>query len=773
MRLYPTLLLLVLILGCDRTTPETHQPPAQGTPSAAVNPGTTARYVGSDACVSCHSRESALFSRSHHDLAMQPAGENTVLGDFNYATFNYNGITSTFYREGDQFSVRTDGADGSLQDFAIRYTFGVDPLQQYLIELPGRRLQALSIAWDSRPAAAGGQRWFHLYPDEAIDFKDPLHWTGPMQNWNSMCADCHSTALARNYDPEGQTWQTRWSEVDVSCEACHGPGSAHVELASTMDAGALAGIPLRGFTIDYHGALGGDWRFREKDPIARPEHPVDPDTLLAVCAPCHSRRIRLEEGPAPSAPSFLDRYLPMLLEEGLYFADGQMEGEVYEYGSFLQSRMYQAGVQCLDCHDPHSLKLLRNGNSLCTRCHLAAVFDATGHHLHPPGSEGAQCVACHMPPRTYMQVDVRHDHSFRIPRPDLSERLGLPDTCTGCHTDRTPAWAATILKERHGEPQGDLQYAAALHTARTRQPGAAFQLRAVVAVETLPAIVRGTALRHLGAYAYGQTLPVLLAGLAEADPLLRLGALHAITDLAPGDRYQLTAPLLRDPVKAVRIEAARLAAAVSGGLPKTDQQRLNGAVQEFLQVQTANAEHAWAQVNTGNLYRDLGDPGVAEGYYRKALVLEPEYLPATINLADLYRLQSREDQALSILRRAVAMHPESTLAQQALGMALVRQKEYPVAMEHFAKAAELDPTNTDIQLVHALALNSAGEGAAALAILETVYRRNPEHPGLLFTLATLYRDQGDRASARRYAQELVALVPEHRQARQLLEQMSQ
>jgi cytochrome c553 len=77
--------------------------------------------------------------------------------------------------------------------------FGVYPLQQYLLPLDDGRLQALSIAWDSRPAEEGGQRWYHLYPDEAIAHDDPLHWTGPYQNWNTRCAECHSTDLHKNY----------------------------------------------------------------------------------------------------------------------------------------------------------------------------------------------------------------------------------------------------------------------------------------------------------------------------------------------------------------------------------------------------------------------------------------------------------------------------------------------------------------------------------------------------------------------------------------------
>ncbi|HHH43504.1 MAG TPA: hypothetical protein ENK49_05140, partial [Gammaproteobacteria bacterium] len=199
-------------------------------PVAAKMAG-SAEFVGRPVCTACHTEQAVQWSGSNHDQAMQLATSHTVLGNFDNATFTNFGVTSSFFKKNGRFMVRTVGPDGKLKDYEIKYTFGVEPLQQYLVEFPGGRLQALSLAWDTRSKQQGGQRWFHLYPDENIAYDDELHWTRPSQNWNSMCAECHSTNLEKNYDPVTRTFATSWSEIDVSCEACHGPGSNHVRWA--------------------------------------------------------------------------------------------------------------------------------------------------------------------------------------------------------------------------------------------------------------------------------------------------------------------------------------------------------------------------------------------------------------------------------------------------------------------------------------------------------------------------------------------------------------
>ena len=460
-----------------------------------------ASFVGAAACASCHRREHDAWKGSQHALAMQPATERSVLGDFRNATFTDGAVTSRFSRKGDGYWVRTDGPDGRLADFRVKYTFGVDPLQQYLIEMSDGRVQALSIAWDARPRERGGQRWFHLYPGQGIEHTSELHWSGLQQNWNFMCADCHSTNVRKGYDAASNRFATTWSEIDVSCEACHGPASRHVAwarkprwLAALLWRDHGLGAPLterRGVTWSIDTATG----------TARRSIPAGTRTEVETCAPCHSRRTQVAPGYTAGTPLY-DHYVPSLVMPGLYHADGQQRDEVYTYGSFAQSRMYHAGVTCADCHDPHTQRLRAEGNALCARCHAAARFDTPTHTFHAAGSESGRCVACHMPTTTYMQVDARRDHSLRVPRPDLSVSLGVPNPCTECHTGHSAQWAADALRARLGrDARGFQRFAEAFHAHEHGAAGADSALQVVFADSTQPAIVRATALARMADHA--------------------------------------------------------------------------------------------------------------------------------------------------------------------------------------------------------------------------------------------------------------------------------
>ncbi|MGH7892210.1 MAG: multiheme c-type cytochrome, partial [Thermodesulfobacteriota bacterium] len=300
------------------------------------------RFVGGHVCAECHKAEYDLWIGSHHDLAMQEAAADTVLGDFDGAVFSYRDVESAFYKKGEKFMVRTDGPDGKLHDYEIKYTFGVYPLQQYLVEFPGGRLQALSIAWDSRSKSEGGQRWFHLYPNDKIAHDDTLHWTGIDQNWNHMCAECHSTDLKKNYDLKAGTFNTTWSEINVSCEACHGPGSEHVEWAGQKNPDEF---PNMGLLVSFDERKGVRWTIDEKSGDAVRSTPLKSHTEIEVCSRCHSRRSAISDNYVYGR-SLLDTHIPALLDDGFYYPDGQIEAEDYEWGSFVQSKMYHEGVTC-------------------------------------------------------------------------------------------------------------------------------------------------------------------------------------------------------------------------------------------------------------------------------------------------------------------------------------------------------------------------------------------------------------------------------------------
>jgi hypothetical protein len=405
-----------------------------------------ASYVRRETCAQCHAGQAKAWDSSHHAHAMQNATEATVRGDFNDANFTYGDVTTKFYREDGKFMIRTDGPDGKLQDFEAKFTFGVAPLQQYLLELPGGRFQALAIAWDSRPKADGGQHWFHLYPNETIKAGDPLHWTGLQQNWNFECAECHSTNLRRNYDPIAGAYKTSFSEINVSCESCHGPGSHHAAWAH-KEVGWEDFNMNKGLTVSLDERQDVSWALDTKTGNSTRSEPRRTTREIETCGHCHARRGSLWADAALGTP-IGDSYRVALLDDNLYFPDGQLRDEVYEYGSFLQSRMFHAGVSCSDCHEPHSLALRAPGNGVCLQCHATEKYQTATHHRHAPDSVGAQCTSCHMPTRTYMVVDPRRDHSIRIPRPDLSVSLGTPNACNGCHADKSLQWAADQIS--HG-----------------------------------------------------------------------------------------------------------------------------------------------------------------------------------------------------------------------------------------------------------------------------------------------------------------------------------
>ena len=463
--------------------------------SAAEIPA--AKYVGGGECASCHTIQHAAWKGSDHDLAMQAASDRSVLGNFANAKFSYAGTTSTFSRRDGKFIVNTDGPDGKLHDYEIKYAFGIQPLQQYLIEMPGGRMQALSIAWDSRPKAQGGQRWFHLYPGQNIKAGDPLHWTSIGQNWNFQCAECHSTNLRKNFDAKTETFNTTWSEINVSCEACHGPGSNHVAWAKKQG-DWHAFDANRGLAEALDERRGVTWK-----PVAGTGNsvrsaPRQTTREIDTCARCHGRASRISDddvhGKAP-----LDTHRLALLDDDLYWNDGQMRGEVYNWGSFAQSRMHAQGVTCADCHEPHSLKLRAPGNGVCAQCHQSTKYDTADHTHHAQGTPGAACASCHMPTTTFMVVDPRHDHSMRIPRPDVSVKVGSPNACTNCHAKKTAQWAADAIAKWTGKPPASYQnFAEALHADSLGAPGARGALLTLLDDRTQPAIVRASAAQRLG-----------------------------------------------------------------------------------------------------------------------------------------------------------------------------------------------------------------------------------------------------------------------------------
>jgi len=686
---------------------------------------------------------------------MAEASESTVRGDFNDARFTYDRITSTFFRRDGRYWVRTDGPDGKLADFPIKYTFGYTPLQQYLIELPGGRLQALSITWDTRPRADGGQRWFHQYPGQAIKAGDPLHWTGRDQNWNFQCAACHSTHLEKKYDRATRSFATTWSEINVGCEACHGPASAHLAWSrkeAVEDRGLAAN---KGFAMSL--VSRGQWRFEGDQPIARFTGTAPQRAPMETCWSCHARRSQIAE-PLGHGP-FLDANRPALLDSRLYHVDGQQRDEVFTWGSFVQSRMYRAGVTCSNCHDAHSGQLKASGNALCLQCHQAATFDVPQHTHHAIDTAGAQCVNCHMPATNYMVIDARRDHSFSVPRPDLSVQFGTPNACNSCHGKQTAQWAAQSIATWFGagRRKDDLM-PAALDAVGRRTADAEAALNALIDAPATAPVQRATAISMLPMQA-PRSAAALARAVDDADPVVRAAALDRLEALPPTQRIALAVPRLSDSSRLVRIAAARaLADADESQLPPQARASLTKGLQEAIDAELAQAERPEALMNLGTLYQRMGRTAEAEAVLKEALAIDPQSAYVRVNLADFYRLQGRDRDAEPLLREALKLAPQSADVQHAYGLLLVREKRMKEALPLLAASAQLAPGNPRYAYVHGVALHSSGDSRRALAVLAAAHQLAPGDRATLEALVALEREAGNVQAAQAYGAKLQALT---------------
>ena len=682
-----------------------NEAPAPATPAATSSDPV---FVGSAACSSCHEAQFTDWQGSHHDLAMQVADNSTVLGNFNAASFEYYNTQTSFFRDKDAFVVRTENAAGETEDFVVAYVFGVEPLQQYLVEFPGGRLQSLPFAWDTRDESIGGQRWYHLYPDEYIGPGDELHWTGRYQNWNYMCAECHSTDLAVNYDVAQDSFDTTWSEINVACEACHGPASKHV---ASAQAGTLGNNSELGVDLDDHGRAV--WQMNLETGIAeRSQLAMHPPQQPESCGRCHSRRGVITAEYEYGRP-LADTHRPALLQDPLYFADGQIRDEVYVYGSFIQSRMYQAGVTCSDCHNPHSLQLVTGGepSDVCSQCHLPTKFAVPNHHKHD--ADQVACVDCHMPSRIYMGVDARRDHSMRIPRPELSLLGDTPNACDNCHADRGTEGVAARADEWWGA-------AATLND------------------NPVSGIVRATALTMLPVPLSQESAAEIESAVNNADPLVRMAALQSARALPPQQQLQLAVPPLEDAVRSVRIEAAGLLAAYRQYLPASANAAFEAAAEEFRAAQFAVASRPEAFAALSRFEADLGN-------IEKALE---------------YNLQ------------ALQMNPDFAAMRHSLGLLLVRNGRADEALLELREAVRLEPEVSRFTYVLAVALNSMGQADEATAILEQARSDFPDHYDISWALATMQRDLGNMERAAEIAKVLAEQFPNDQNVAALLESLS-
>jgi tetratricopeptide (TPR) repeat protein len=757
-----------------------------------------ATFVGRQTCAECHAGQMEKFQGSFHDKAMDLATDETVLGDFQNAELSHYGVTSRMFRRDKQFWIHTEGPDGKLADFEIKYVFGVDPLQQYMVEfdrtpnMPEHevgRLQVLRVSWDTQ-----AKKWFHLDPPdvkEKLEPDDVLHWTGTAQCWNNMCADCHSTNLQKNFYPQQGRYHTTFSEIDVSCEACHGPGSLHVQLANTLS-------PF--------------WDRKRGYAIESLQHSTN-IVEVEACAPCHSRRRVLAKDFQPGKP-FHDFFGNETLHRLAYHADGQNLDEVYEYGSFTQSKMFHKNIRCSDCHDPHSTKLKHTGNQLCTSCHThpAGKYDSVSHHHHAPNTPGASCVECHMPHGVFMEVDARRDHGLRVPRPDLSLKHNTPNACTQCHLqdvkdlppeqrEKLKHYSDWLLEKANGnepvsqaltkidaycaeafarwypdsKPHKEDVIAPAFAAARNSDSQAGVALAKIVRQRELPDIVRATAVTELGAYVRpgAEVLNTMREALHDSSPQVRAAAIPNLETLPPDELRTAIVPLLTDKSRLVRMEAGRALTILfrrenpadernsSSGLRAQEHEQFHAALQEYLKSLEQINDRAAGHLAKGAIHENMNEFEEAEQCYRTALRLEPNITGPRSNLAALLERrmdQSRHQAELAARQRKpeLAVQFMEPVAAYQITVEKLRQEE----LKLYERDARLAPKNGAVQYRLGLNYYLNQQFAKAEMALRAAVALEPRQVDYCITLALLQEKQGRPQEALPFAEQALQLWPE-------------
>jgi tetratricopeptide (TPR) repeat protein/nitrate/TMAO reductase-like tetraheme cytochrome c subunit len=694
-------------------------------------------FVGSQHCKECHEIEYEDWKKSDHNKAMQVASEETVLGDFNNTKFQSKGFTSKMFRKDSSYYMVLENRQGIPDTFEVKYTFGHYPLQQYLIEFPGGRYQCTHIAWDSRDS-----KWLDLYPELEIHHSEWLHWTGRAQTWNNMCADCHSTNLQKNYTESTGSYRTSFDEINVSCESCHGPGSEHVRLSKLFpDSSRVFGEVYLGRNSNI-------------------------DEQMQFCARCHSRRSQVNNS-FNHNEHWMQQYSPDILRPGLYYPDGQILDEVYVWGSFTQSRMYREGVRCTDCHDPHTYERKLPGNQLCSQCHDFRVYDNESHHFHKPGSEGAQCESCHMPGRYYMVNDYRPDHSFRVPRPDLSVKYDGPNACNKCHDDRSAQWASDWINEWHGEER-EFHFSEVLLKAANHESSPK-EIAYLLNNDTIPNIAKATAIYYLDYYGGPQALLVLQQSLKHPSVLVRRTAVEGISQYNPNENKNHLVQMLFDTARVVRLAAFTALAGVDISTGSTEGiAQYNKVSEEFFSKHSINADFPSQKLTMAQYYHRLGETGMAQKYYEETLEQDNYQNMARLNLAYIHNAQNQNHKAVALLKKVTEQEPGYDHAWYSLGLVYAEMNLPDSAIYYMQECTKINNQNAPAYYNLGLLYQQQKETTKAENAFLEGLKNNPDNERLLYAITHFYLKEGKKDHAREFAQKLVSQFPNRIEYRELL-----
>jgi tetratricopeptide (TPR) repeat protein len=729
-------------------------------PAAAVY----ARYGGSDSCRECHAEEYKAWKLSNHALAeRQPAPGMDNPAFIPARTLDHGLQNTRVLTNQGHYELVAPGLQSTNQVFPVERVLANYPLRQMLVAFPGGRLQATEAAWDPR-----SNQWFDVYGNEHRQPGEWGHWTGRGMNWNSMCAQCHNTRVRKNYDQTADTYHTKMVETGVGCESCHGPMKDH---------------------NDWQRAHKGKGL---KDPTLRK---ISREQMFETCGACHSRRSEITGDPKPG-DSYWDHHLLSVVDESdLFYPDGQVRDEDFEFSAFLGSRMYHSGVRCIDCHDVHTMKTRLPGNFLCLSCHGAgatnapAINPATHSHHRVFGfntngvllgvdlakydpskikETGGECVNCHMPQTVYMQRHSRHDHGFTIPDPLLTEEFGIPNACERCHADKGTDWNRSYVEKWYGtnmnrlyRQRAEIVARARLGEDRAREPllkmlatDDAFYWRAVAA----------NLLQRWTAEPAVQT--ALVDRLQDTNALVRQMAVQSLGPLAESGHADAVAALqkrLSDPSRNVRVEAARHLAAT------LDLNSLAGGEYSFLLDHISDQPLGQLQIGIFNVLR--GNLTNALPHYETAVKWDPYSGDLREQLAMLLGKMGDARGAVEQLEEAITVMPDNADFHYQLALALNDAGDADQVVPELEKAVQLGPRNVRAWYNLGLARSAHGDDSGAeqaLARAETLDSKDPRIP---YARATVLAHLGRIDEARIAASRAVELDPNSRAAAALLQQL--
>jgi tetratricopeptide (TPR) repeat protein len=732
-------------------------PTTPSAPSAATSDDAAvfATYAGSASCRECHAEQFQLWEKSHHGLAERPVSAELDQGAFDPQREIKHGTQTSLARtNGGRFEMLTVGLDKTKRPFVAERAIGVSPLLQYLVPEAGGRWQTLELAYDPH-----AKEWFNVYGNEDRQPGEWGHWTGRGMNWNSMCASCHNTRLRKNYDPRTDTFSTAMAEMGVGCESCHGPLKKHVE-----------------------------WQREYAKPSAQRPAGGDPtvtkfsrDQYRDACAMCHARRGELT-GDFKPGDTFFDHFsLTIPDDTDIFYPDGQVRDEDYEFTSFLSSKMHAAGVRCMDCHEPHSGKTRLPGNLICMTCHSgptpnvpnslgAPRIEPLAHSFHRSETEpGGRCVDCHMPLTTYMQRHPRHDHGFTIPDPLLTKQHGIPNACNRCHADRDADWSLAHVEKWYGDRMNRPSHERAqwIAQARTNAPGSATRLLTLAARET-NALWRASAVNLLRRWAHepGVT-PELLRYLADDSPLVRGNAAQSLQDVAQQPGSPARGPLMRalnDVSRNVRVAAAwALRATVDTN---------SHAGRDLLRQLAQMSDQPGGAMQNGVFHFDRGDAPTALDWFRRAVQWDPFSPPFYQELAIALSRVGSGAEAVRALEKAAELAPREAEYRYLLGLARAEMGDVAGALAALEETVKLDPAHANGWYNLGLAWSSRGEPQRAIDALLRAESLDDRSPRIPYARATVLARLGRTAEARVAAQRALTLAPGYPEAQALLQALS-